>query len=224
MNRITGRTLLMLAAAIVVAAGASNIDNVVPNKFSWGENVGWMNWRDANAAADGVNVGGFFLRGYIWCENVGWINVGNGAGPYANTDDTNFGVNIAPDGALSGYAWGENIGWVNFAGGALVSGDAARIDCDGRFRGFAWGENIGWINMSVVVPGQFVAVESSLIPLACDLNHDGLDNGDDVQIFVNFLLLGGADWRDVCSGDVEGLPDGMIDVGDIPNFIACLLN
>src|SRR5215470_205435 len=84
----------------------SNIDSSVPNKFAWCENVGWTNWRDANGAADGVNVGGNVMAGYIWGENIGWINVGDGTpgslcsgNPcYANVNGTDFGVNINPDG------------------------------------------------------------------------------------------------------------------------------
>lgn len=56
----------MTVAAILGIAGTlfavSNIDNTVPDKFAWCENVGWSDWRDANAAADGVNVNGFAVR------------------------------------------------------------------------------------------------------------------------------------------------------------------
>jgi hypothetical protein len=141
--------------------GQSNIDPA--NKFAWGENIGWTNWRDAGGAAQGVNVGATFLWGFIWGENVGFINVGDGTPAngvsYANINGTDFGVNgSSGSGNLSGLAWGENIGWVNFSGGALASPpNPARFDAAaGRLRGFAWGENIGWINLDDAV--HFVGV------------------------------------------------------------------
>ena len=39
-----------LAIGVVVVLVASNI---LPDyKFGWGENIGWLNWRDANGTAD----------------------------------------------------------------------------------------------------------------------------------------------------------------------------
>lgn len=221
---------LVFGALTAAAVAQSNIDNTFPNKFAWGENVGWTNWRDANGAAQGVHVGGLVLAGFIWAENVGWMNVGDGTpggagGQYANTDGSDAGVNISPDGTLHGYAWGENVGWINFDGGALATtAQPARIECDGRLNGYAWAENLGWINLSTPAPGKYVAVDAATTPIVCDMNHDGLPNGPDIQAFINRLLLGGYNWRDVCSGDVEAVPDGMIDPGDIVNFVACLLS
>jgi len=223
-------TLLLLASASVLN-GASNIDNAVPNKHSWQENVGWMNWRDANSAAAGVNVAGLIMSGFIWCENIGWINAGSGipggtGGFYANLNGADFGINIDADGDLHGYAWGENVGWINLDGGAMATPvQPARIDCAGRLSGYAWSENIGWVNLSVAVAGQFVAVQSSFVPLLCDANHDGTTDGRDVQVFVRVLLTpASADWRDVCSGDVDSPADGEIDINDVTAFVACLLS
>src|SRR5207247_429213 len=130
---------------------------------------------------------------------------------------------------LHGYAWGENIGWINFDGGALATPpQPARITCASppgqplaRLTGFVWSENTGWINLSVLTAGQFVAVDAATTPIACDLNHDGVDNGRDIQLFVNFLLGSAApNWRDVCSGDVQAVPDRMIDPADVAAFVA----
>ncbi len=153
MRRKTFWATTMLALVVVTGVGASlflvpsNIDPA--HKVSWSENAGWMNWLDANGGADGVFVGTDFLSGYIWMENTGWLNVGDGGGPYANTNDTNFGVNILPGGDLEGFAWGENVGWINFEGGALANPpNPARFDFTPRwFLGYAWGENVGWINL-----------------------------------------------------------------------------
>jgi hypothetical protein len=149
-----------LLVPIPALAQTSDIDPV--NKFSWQENCGWMDWRDAGSATQGARDRLTFLAGFVWCENVGWVNLGDGtpggAGSYTNASATDFGVNVAGDGALSGFAWGENIGWVNFAGGALASPpQPARIDLAAeRLRGYAWAENIGWINLDLATAGEFV--------------------------------------------------------------------
>lgn len=220
-------TSLPLAGVVAVYA-QSNIDPAAQS--SWSENAGWMNWREANGAADGVQVGEFVLMGYIWGENIGWVNVGDGAPAspplYANLDDTDFGVNIAGDGSLTGYAWGENVGWVNFSGGAMATpADPARIDCDGRLNGYAWSENLGWINLALTEPGHFVAVDSAFVPIACDVNQDGFKDGLDVQAIVDAVLVDPDAWRRVCSGDLFPSPegDGVLTIEDIPPFVECLL-
>jgi hypothetical protein len=225
--------VVCVVSGLVVAQ--SNIDNSVPDKFAWGENIGWTNWHDANAGVQGVNVGGKFLAGYIWGENIGWINVGDGTPTngiaYGNTDGSDTGVNIDPAGALHGYAWGENIGWINFDGGAMATpAQPARIDCArppgqplARLTGYVWGENVGWINLDIATAGQFVAIDLATTPRTCDMNHDGIPNGLDVQVFTRKLLLGGVDWRDICSGDLELTPDGLLDYDDVDPFVTCLL-
>ena len=233
--------LTAVPAGIVGTAFAqSNIDNTVPNKFGWGENVGWTNWHDAGDpdGAQGVIVGGFVLAGFIWAENIGWINVGDGTPTddcdgspcYSTTNGPETGVNIGADGTLHGYAWGENVGWINFDGGALASpAQPARILCASppgqplaRLTGYVWGENVGWINLSEADPGKFVSVDLAATPLACDVNHDGSKNGEDIQDFVNFLLTTVPDWRDVCSGDQPPM-NGVIDLDDVAPFVNCLL-
>src|SRR5262245_53021524 len=93
--------LILLAAAVPIPAFAqSDIDPV--NKMSWQENCGWMNWRDANSAAQGVRDRRTFLSGFIWCENVGWVRVGddspaNGIS-FSNASGADAGVNIAASG------------------------------------------------------------------------------------------------------------------------------
>jgi hypothetical protein len=151
----------------------SNID--ATDKYAWGENIGWTNWRDANGSSDGVIVGTDFLEGFIWGENIGWINVGDGTPAntfsYANVNGTDFGVNIDADDDLSGFAWGENVGWINFGWGAAANlANRARFDfVAGRFRGYAWGENIGWINLDDAA--RFVAASVG-VPIPCNTNAD----------------------------------------------------
>lgn len=181
---------LALPGLLLACLGATSIDSVL--KYSWAENVGWLNWRDANAGAQGVAYHGTHLSGFIWGENVGYVNVGGGSGPYANTNDTNFGVNVLGGGNLSGYAWAENLGWVNFdtAPQLAAFSQQARYDAGaGRFRGYAWSENVGWLNLDD--PTKYVAVStgvsitqwrsvrthSSVGPLNIVLNPTGTGNG-----------------------------------------------
>lgn len=194
--------------AVGVALAASTIDPV--QKYAWGENVGWLNWRDADVSAQGVVVRANHVRGYIWAENAGWINTGNG-GPYANTNGTNYGVNLNPaNGNLSGFAWGENIGWVNFATASLGA-QRARFDFVAkRFRGYAWGENVGWVNLDDAT--HFV---TSLPPCAGDANGDGVVNGLDLSVLLAQFGLG------VTAGtgaDFNG--DGLVNGQDLSVLLA----
>jgi hypothetical protein len=154
MTRSSAALLLTALSAAPALAQLSAVDPT--NKFSWSENCGWMNWRDAGspAGSQGVRRTVSYLAGYIWAENVGWVTVGDGTPAnstvYSNASGSDAGVNIdAGTGNLSGYAWGENIGWINFAAAApLGPAFAARIDpASSRLRGWAWGENIGWIDL-----------------------------------------------------------------------------
>ncbi len=158
-------TLILIVAFAGLVLATSNIDPA--SKHSWGENIGWMNWRDADGGAAGVHVGPDFLSGAIWCENVGWIRVGGGSGPYANTDDSNYGVNIDVNSDLSGYAWGENIGWVNFGWADAADPNRPRIDAvEHRFRGYAWAENVGWVNLNDAT--HYVAYEGCVEDGDCE--------------------------------------------------------
>src|SRR5690348_15812479 len=80
-GRLEGSVKAIATFAILCATGSavaqSDIDPV--NKYAWQENCGWMNWRDANGAVQGVRDRGTYLAGFIWCENLGWINVGSGS-------------------------------------------------------------------------------------------------------------------------------------------------
>ncbi|MCK4873994.1 MAG: hypothetical protein KAS72_14830 [Phycisphaerales bacterium] len=208
-------SLVLPALAIGFFAGAvcadSNIDE--NHKYAWGENIGWTNWRDANGAVDGVNVGQTFLGGYIWAENVGYINVGDGSPAggtyYANVDSSDFGVNVDPTtGYLFGYAWGENIGWINFNTMPYVGTQGARYDAaNHRFHGYAWGENIGWINLDDAT--HYVAVQ----PATCAGDLDG--DGDTDQSDLGILL---AAYGISAAGDLDN--DGDTDQSDLGILLA----
>lgn len=198
-----------LVALCAVTAATSNIDP--DHRFAWSENVGWTNWRDANAAEDGVVVDDSFLAGFVWAENIGWINLGDGIPGdgihYANTDDTNFGVNLnSESGDLFGLAWGESVGWINFDT-AVLGGDHARFDeCEHRFFGYAWAENVGWINLNDAT--HFVAVGPCA---AGDLDCSGEVTLDDFAGFPS--SLSGPDAATACSAfDVDD--DNDVDLVD----------
>ncbi len=220
------KTLYTTVIVAIFAAGAMSVPSNVltTEKYAWGENVGWLNFRDANTHADGVYVGGSYLSGWIWGENIGWINVGNGGGPYANTDDTNFGVNIdQTNGDLHGMAYAENVGWINFDGGALAAPpNPARYDTTAkRFRGYAWAANVGWINLDETASPQFVATASIK-----DCDSDGDVDGIDFAVFASCFNKAGNPPRTAgCSGfqamkfDDDG--DGDVDGIDFSVFASC---
>ena len=149
-NRWSTKALSTLLCAFLLCPSLTSCTATAPalaqtnisalHEFSWGENVGWMNWRDANSGAQGVRVTSTYLSGYVWGENAGWISVGNGlpTGPgprYTNATGPETGVNILVNGDLDGFAWAENVGWVNFGTAAALGVDRARYDA--AYKGLA---------------------------------------------------------------------------------------
>jgi hypothetical protein len=143
--RLGGLPALAVLTLISMAAGDTGTDPA--HKYAWGENVGWANAGPTNheVTVHYYEGAGGWLSGHAWGENLGWIVMGSaGGGPYDNTTDDNWGVNLAANGELSGYAWGENIGWINFE---QTHGQPAINPNTGEFSGHAWGENIGWVSL-----------------------------------------------------------------------------
>lgn len=54
-----------------------------------------------------------------------------------------------------------------------------------------------------------------------DANNDGLADGQDVQMFVNFLIDGGIPAAGSCACDFDG--NGTVDPADVPGFVAALI-
>lgn len=187
--------LVVAAVGATVAVGSflspSNIDPA--HKFSWSENRGWMDWRDADGTGAGVVVDLDFLSGMVWFENDGWMNVGDGAGPYANTTGLDFGVNVLSGGDLDGFAWRENGGWANFGWAAGTSNaDRARVDVgNNRFRGFVWTENNGWINLDDET--HYVGFESLCTPSSPALAETLSLSGDPESTKNRFLSFSAGD-------------------------------
>ncbi len=227
-------TYSVAAVTILVGSmvsGVTNIDNVL--KYSWGENVGWFNWRDADGGGAGIRVLPTHLSGYAWGENVGWIHFGDGTPGdgqlYANADGTDYGVNVHPTtNALYGYAWGENVGWINFDTSAQLGSftQHARYDPGAnRLRGYAWGENVGWINLDDAT--RYVSV----VPPACADPFANVDADIDVDQtdFAAFQLCHSGDGGGIGDGcecfnrPEAGFPlgDNDIDAEDLDAFELC---
>ena len=183
-----------LALIPLLGQAATNINDT--NAYSWGANVGFMNWR-----ADGTNgvvIGRYILSGYIYGANIGWISVGDGTPDngiqYSNASATDFGVNTIADANvpgeyyLRGYAYSANVGWINFEN----TGNARVLLSNNRLRGYAYGANIGWINLDDLN----VFVQANAIDPGADTDGDGLT---DAWEYIHFGNLG---------QDGTGDPDG----------------
>jgi len=67
---------------------------------------------------------------------------------------------------------------------------------------------------------------SEFVPVVCtagDLNDDTFIDGGDIGRFADILVNGGGTPVEVCAGDVEAVPNGAIDINDVPPFVTCLL-
>ncbi len=173
-------------------------------KHTWGQNVGWTNWKPVTGIgpeASGAHTLATFLTGKIWNQNVGWINLGNGApdngASYSNTSATDFGVNLQPDGSLTGRAWGQNIGWITFE----QTRGRPRLDyATGRFSGHAWSQNCGWLNL-----GSTHFLQTDLLEIL-DEDNDMIDDAWELgHGAANLTVL-------TKSGDADG--DGESDFAE----------
>ena len=166
-----GIIFISLLLLLMIPASAFAVPNIT--HYAWSEGAGWLvaaPTLPGGARVEGaelIEVGGIpsYLQGYFWSENLGWIRLGNGtAGPYNNTDDTDWGVNVGTDGLLSGYAWSETAGWLVFnpdcnypsvegcqASGKFNPALLATYNLSGpdaeKFSGYIWSENFGWTNL-----------------------------------------------------------------------------
>ena len=112
------RLLCLFLLVTVPAIGLANTNINSTNAFSWGANIGFMNWK--GDVTNGAVIGEYVLGGFVYGANVGWINLGsyNPANhiQYQNNSATDFGVNftkITPTIAnLRGFAYGASIGWI----------------------------------------------------------------------------------------------------------------
>jgi hypothetical protein len=223
-------TALLTACLATAAAAQSNVTNT--NKFAWGENIGWLNFRDAGnpAGTQGARIGVRTLSGFVWSENTGYINLGSGSpangSQYANTSGTDFGVNRdANTGALSGLAWSENLGWINFgpwSGGSTATAPKALAN---RLSGYAWSENAGWINLDLTASGLFVAYTAKcsladVAGLGGTVGGDGQLSADDVVVFLGAFFAGNMSIADIAVLGGQAGQDAQLTADDIVLFLS----
>jgi hypothetical protein len=187
------KTLLyvVLAFAPFAAPAATTINPV--NKFSYGANLGWVDWR--GDVANGAVVGAFVCSGFMYAANVGWISLGDGMPSngirYQNNSATDFGVNHDGTGNLRGYAYGANIGWLTFTNrasdGTVYDGPKVNL-LTGRLSGFVWSANCGWISLS----NQFAHVQTDTMDCGPDTDGDGIPDAWELQFAANLGILSGA--------------------------------
>lgn len=179
-------TISLLAAFLALPASTCAQSTIsTTNKYAYGANTGWLNFRPS--AADGVVVGEAFLSGQIYAANCGWIIVGDGTPAnghtYTNTTAADIGVNHDGTGTLGGYGYSGNIGWINL--GWATSNDPNRPHFDlltGQFSGYAYSANTGWINLAGNLTTDTLA--------SPDTDHDGMADAWEIQKFGNLTLAG----------------------------------
>jgi hypothetical protein len=171
-------TFLFLAL-VATAHAATNIN--ATNAYSWGANVGFVNWR--GDGANGGVIGEYVLGGFVYGANIGWINLGsyNPANhiQYQNNSATDFGVNFtrvtSTIANLRGFAYGANIGWINFEDTGNPTVDLTT----NRLHGFAYSANVGWINLGELG----VVLQSDSIAPGIDTDNDELPDGFEATFF-----------------------------------------
>ena len=101
-------SLFAILASLACSHAATTIN--AANKYSYGANLGWMDWR--GDAANGAVIGDYVCAGYVYSANVGWINLGGGASTngiqYQNLSANDCGVNQDGLGNLRSYAYGAD--------------------------------------------------------------------------------------------------------------------
>lgn len=75
------------------------------------------------------------------------------------------------------------------------------------------------ISAQIIVPGAQAPVECT----KGDISDNDIVDGGDIDRFADLLINGGASNVEICAGDLEDTPDGTIDMGDVPNFVECVL-
>ena len=117
MRTMLGKLIGVAAGLLTASAALADPSNINPAKrFCWGENIGYLNWRDAGSppGSQGAIIGAQRLSGFVWGENVGWINLGDpttsASNHYPNTYGADCGDNNVASANRFGLAWVENIG------------------------------------------------------------------------------------------------------------------
>lgn len=182
------RSLALLPVAAFGLAALAHADTTInaTNAYAYSANAGWINARPS--AADGVNVGEFFLSGKMYAANLGWIDLGDGTPAsgsyYGNDTASDCGVNQDGLGNLFGKAYGANIGWITFDWTDFNDPNHPRVDLlTGVFSGFAYSANVGWINLGA---GYLVTDSITMV----DTDHDSIADAWEMQWFGDLTTAG----------------------------------
>jgi hypothetical protein len=171
------KTILLTLLAGVSIAQAQQSTLGEGDSYLWSGNLGWIEGTPGRpSAGDGFRFGETFCSGYLWSANTGWIHCGDGTPAdqinYANTNNTDYGVNHYATGDLYGLAWSSNTGWINFGWwtGDPENPNRPRVDlANGGFTGYVWSANTGWINLDTGI----LKTDSMIIT---DTDNDGISD------------------------------------------------
>jgi len=200
----TRRILLVILGGFPGLAAVhadSTIDTV--DRYSYGANIGWVNWKHDPSAPEGASLEPYLLRGRIYAANVGWIDLGDGVpddGVFYSHTNGDWGVNHDGTGGLSGWAYGANIGWVRFDQGWK---SPPRVDMKtGAMSGYAYGANVGWIGLDGLTTG---------VDEGTDSDGDGIADAWEFEMLADAGLTADLGIMDATS-DSDG--DGTSDLDE----------
>src|SRR5436190_1534576 len=94
------RLLCLFLLVTVPAIGLANTNINSTNAFSWGANIGFMNWK--GDVTNGAVIGEYVLGGFVYGANVGWINVGE-LGVILQSDSIAPGIDTDGNGLPDGF-------------------------------------------------------------------------------------------------------------------------
>lgn len=200
--RLSLRLLLLL---LTTTAGALDAATTISgtNRFAFGANVGWINFRpDQPASPNGIVFGEYFLSGFAFGANFGWIDFGDGTPTngirYQNIGASDFGVNHDGAGNLSGFAFGANVGWINFGWAAPTDVNRPRVNLStGACSGFAYSANLGWINLGT---GSLTTLSMTI----ADTDGDGIADAWEREFFGGLgIATGTSDFDHDGSSDLS---------------------
>ena len=177
MNRIL---LPLFVSSIAGALGQSSISPAA--HFAYAANAGWIDFR--GTASDGVRLTETFLSGKAYAANFGWIDFGDGSPSnghsYSNASATDFGVNLAADGALNGAAYAANLGWISFE---QIHGKPRLDLLTGQLSGHVHAANAGWIELDTTFSDL-----ATLFVARPDSDGDGITDAWEMLHFANLSM------------------------------------
>jgi hypothetical protein len=147
--------------------------------FAYSANGGWIDLRPSDA--DGVRLTEMYLSGKAYAANFGWIDLGDGTPSnghsYSNASSTDYGVNLAANGALTGSAYSANIGWIAFE---QNQGKPKLNLLTGQITGYAYAANAGWIALDTTTSDL-----ATLFLARPDTDGDGITDAWEHMHFAN---------------------------------------